>query len=114
MVRRIILLMALASLLGAAATQAATAGEGKRGRNLARAMYYATQLKNDKLAVYEDYGYPVHRIRERCAGRTVERWTYYDLGLEVTFDETSTLVERRTFLPEPKRERIERFPEYRY
>ena len=41
MVRRIILLMALASLLGAAATQAANAGEGKRGRNLARAVAQA-------------------------------------------------------------------------
>jgi hypothetical protein len=114
MVKRIIILMALAALLGATAAEAVTAGKGKRGRNLTRSTYYATQLRNDKLAVYEEHGYPVHRLRERCAGRVVERWTYYELGLEFTFDESSTIVATRSFSPEDRRERIERFPEYRY
>ena len=114
MVKRIILLTALAALLAATAVEAVTAGKGMRGRNLARSTYYVTQLRNDKLAVYEEHGYPVNRIRERCAGRVVERWTYHELGLEFTFDETSTIVETRTFRPEDRRENIERFPEYRY
>lgn len=114
MVKRIILLMALAALLGTTATQAVTVGKGKRGRNLARSIYYVEQLENDKHAVYEKHGFPVHRLRERCAGRVVERWTYYELGLEFTFDESSRIVETRTFLPEAKRERIERFPIQRY
>lgn len=114
MVKRIILLMALAALLGATATEAVTIGKGKRGRNLQRATYYRTQLQNDKLAVYEEYGYPVHRIRERFAGRVTERWTYYELGLEFTFDEESRIVETKTFLPEDRRDGIERFPAFRY
>lgn len=114
MMKRIILLMALAALLGAAVSEAAVPGKGKRGRNLVRSTYYVNQLTNDKLAVYEEHGFCVNRLRERCAGRVVERWTYYELGIEFAFDENSMIVETRTFRPEDKRGRIERFPAYLY
>jgi hypothetical protein len=112
MAKRIILIMALAALLGATATEAVTPGKGKKGRRYLRYSYYVENLQNDKLAVYEEYGYPVHRLREYGYGRIVERWTYYELGLEFTFDENSVLIGTRTFWPEDRRERFERFPGY--
>lgn len=110
MTRRIVLLTVLATLLGASVLEAAVVGKGKRGRNLLRAACYATQLQNDKLAVYEEHGFPVHRIRENFAGRITETWTYYELGLAFTFDEDSRIVETRTFRPEDRRENIIAFP----
>jgi hypothetical protein len=112
MAKRIILIMALAALLGATATEAVTLERGKKGRKYFRQSYYVQNLRNDKLAVYEEYGYPVHRLREYGYGRIVEHWTYYEFGLEFTFDESSNLVETKTFTPENRRERFERFPGY--
>ncbi len=112
MFKRIILLVALAALLGATATEAVTPGKGKKGRKYLRHTYYVENLKNDKLAVYEDYGYPVHRLREYGYGRIIERWTYNELGREFVFDENSNLIETKTFWPENRRERIELFPGY--
>jgi hypothetical protein len=112
MFKRIILLVALAALLGATATEAVTLGKGKKGRKYLRHTYYAVNLRNDKLAVYEEYGYPVHRLREYGYGRIVERWTYYDLGLEFVFDENSVLIETKTQWPEYRRERVDIFPWY--
>ena len=112
MAKRIIILLALATLLGATATEAVTPGKGKKGRKYLRYTYYVENLRNDKLAVYEEYGYPVHRLREYGYGRIAERWTYYELGLEFVFDEDSVLLETKTFRPENRRERIERFPGY--
>lgn len=111
MIKRIVLLLTLEALLVATAAEAVVPGKGKRGRNLERAMYYSTQLENDKLSVYGQYGYPVHRIRERFAGKVTERWSYYESGVEFTFDENSRIVKTRNFSPENRRARIERFPE---
>ena len=111
MVKRIILIMALAALLGATATEAVTPGKGKKGRKYFRQSYYVANLQSDKLAVYEEYGYPTHRLREYAYGEITESWTYYKDGVEFIFDEDSKLTETRTFRPENRRERIERFPQ---
>jgi len=112
MAKRIILIAALAALLGASATEAVTLGKGKKGRNYLRNCYYVQNLQSDKLAVYEEYGWPVHRVRDYGYGRITERWTYYEIGLEFTFDERSNLIETRAFPPENRRGRFERFPGY--
>jgi hypothetical protein len=112
MAKRIILILALAALLGATATEAVTFERGKKGRRYFRHSYYVENLQNDKLAVYEEYGFPVHRLREYGYGRITERWTYRELGLEFTFDESSNLIDTRSFRPENRRERFERFPGY--
>lgn len=112
MARRIILIVALAALLGATATEAVTPGKGKKGRKYFRHSYYVANLQNDKLAVYEEFGYPIHRLREYAYGEITETWTYHADGVEFVFDEDSHLVKTRTFRPENKRERIEQFPGY--
>jgi hypothetical protein len=112
MIKRIILLMALAALLGATATEAVTPCRGKRGRKIFRQCYFVANLENDKLAVYEEYGYPVHRIREYAYGEITETWTYYADGVAFVFDQNSNLIRTDTFSPENRRERIEEFPGY--
>jgi len=112
MAKRIILIMALAALLGATATEAVTPGKGIKGRKYFRQSYYVANLQNDKLAVYEEYGYPTHRIREYAYGEITESWTYYAEGVKFLFDRDSNLIETNTFSPENRRERIERFPGY--
>jgi len=112
MAKRIILIMALAALLGATATEAVTPGKGEKGRRQFRQSYYVANLQNDKLAVYEEYGYPTHRLREYAYGEITESWTYYDAGVEFVFDANSNLVKTNTFIPENRRERFERFPGY--
>ena len=54
MAKRIILLVALAALLGATATEAVTPGKGKKGRKYFRHSYYVANLQNDKLAGLSD------------------------------------------------------------
>jgi hypothetical protein len=110
MAKRIILLVALAALLGATATEAVTPGKGKKGRKYFRHSYYVANLQNDKLAVYEEFGYPIHRLREYAYGEITETWTYYADGVEFVFDRDSNLLRTRTFRPENKRERFEEFP----
>jgi len=112
MAKRIILIMALAALLGATATEAVTLGKGERGRRYFRQSYYVANLQNDKLAVYEEYGYPIHRLRECAYGEITEIWTYYRDGVEFVFNQDSDLIRTRTFSPENRRERFERFPGY--
>ncbi len=110
MAKRIILLVALAALLSATATEAVTPEKGKKGRRYFRHSYYVANLQNDKLAVYEEYGYPIHRLREYAYGEITETWTYYADGVEFVFDQESNLLRTRTFRPENKRERFEEFP----
>ncbi len=112
MAKRIILIAALAALLGATAVQALTIGEGKHGRRYFRYSYYISQLENDKLAVYEEYGFPVHRLRFYGYGEIKEHWYYYADGIEFVFDQNSMLIETRAIPPENRRERFERFPGY--
>ncbi len=110
MAKRIILLVALAALLGATAIEAVTPEKGKKGRKYFRHSYYVANLQNDKLAVYEEYGYPIHRLREYAYGEITETWTYYADGVEFVFDQGSNLLRTRTFRPENRRERFEEFP----
>ena len=110
MAKRIILIMALAALLGATAVEAVTPEKGKRGRKIFRQSYYVANLQNDKLAVYEEYGYPTHHLREYAYGEITESWTYYADGVEFVFDQDSNLIRTEKFSPENRRERFERFP----
>jgi hypothetical protein len=113
MANRIILLVALAGLLCASATVTATPRKTTpKSRKIMLYAYYSQFLQNDQLRIYEEYGYPVHRLREYAYGRILEHWKYYDAGLEFVFDENSALVETRQFPPENRRERMELFPGY--
>ncbi|MBU8923025.1 MAG: hypothetical protein KOO63_14500 [Bacteroidales bacterium] len=107
MVKRLILVLTLAALLGSTA-EAVTINRGKRGRRYLRHSLLESRLKNDKLTIYHDYGYPVHRLRVKGYGRVLEHWTYYEAGREFIFDEDSRLVETRKFWPEDRRERFKR------
>jgi hypothetical protein len=112
MTTRIILIMALAALLGSTAAEAITFEQTPKGRIYLQHAYFVENLQKDMLAVYQEYGYPVHRLREYAYGRIVECWTYYEFGVEFTFDQNSCLVKTRTFRPEDRRERFDRFPGY--
>ena len=111
MLRRLVILVALTALIATSA-DAVIVGRGKRGRKFFRYRLYAQKLQNDKRRIYNEYGFPIHRIREYAYGRIHEHWTYYEHGLEFVFDEESNLVETNTFWPEDRRERIEAFPGY--
>ncbi|MBN2184274.1 MAG: hypothetical protein JW746_03000 [Candidatus Krumholzibacteriota bacterium] len=107
MVKRLILVLVLVSFLAAAA-EAVPVYRGKRGRSCLRHCLLSSRLTSDKLATYETYGYPVHRIRVNGYGRVLEHWTYYEIGREFIFDEDSKLVKVNKFWPEDKRERFNR------
>jgi hypothetical protein len=111
MARRIILLVALAALLGTTVTEAVTLNS-RKGRKQFRYTYYTEQLQNDKLAVYDEYGFCMHRIRVYAYGEIHEHWTYYGDGVEFVFDQNDMLIRTRTFPPDDRRERFERFPGY--
>ena len=111
MLRRLVLLLTLVALF-ATASEAVTVGKGKRGRRYFRHYRYVQNLQNDKREIYNEYGFPVNRLREYAYGRIREHWTYYEHGLEFVFDEDSKLVKTNKFWPENRRERIEAFPGY--
>lgn len=111
MFKRLVLLIALVALVATAA-DAVTITRGKKGRKYIRRFSLVENLTNDKLDIYDEYGFPVHRHREYAYGRIREHWTYYEHGLEFIFDEESNLVKTNQFWPENRRERIERFPGY--
>ena len=111
MFKRLFLIFTLLALL-CATTDAVTVYRGKRGRRLLRHELLVKKWRNDKLSVYEEYGFPVHRLREEAYGRILEHWTYYEHGVEFVFDEDHNLVKTRTFWPEDRRARIERYPGY--
>jgi hypothetical protein len=100
MVRRLILAAVLLTVFCTAA-EAVTIPRGRKGRKYLRHFSLVENLKSDKLAVYEEYGYTPHRLRIRFAGEVKERWRYHSLGLEFVFDRDQNLVEKRTFHPEP-------------
>lgn len=115
MARRIAALVLLSSLLFSsvnAGTFYSTAYRGKRVRRYLRHMALVQKIKNDKLGIYKEYGFPVHRYRVYGYGRIEEHWKYLEKGVEFVFDEDSNLIETRHFWPENRRERIERFPGY--
>lgn len=72
---------------------------GKRGRKYARRFSLRENLANDKLRVYEEYGYTPHRLGYNVAGRRTERWQYHSLGLEFVFDNDGNLISDRRFPP---------------
>lgn len=76
---------------------------GKKARKQIRAFYYQKNLRNDKRRVYDEYGYTPHRLRINEAGKLTERWTYYNEGLEFTFDQGGKLVETREIAREDRR-----------
>lgn len=82
---------------------------GASGRRLLRHQYLISQWENDKLRIYNEHGFPIHRYRVRGYGRVREHWKYYEIGREFIFDEESNLVETNRFWPEDRRERFERY-----
>ncbi len=79
---------------------------GAGGRRSCRYNALPRYFRNDKLKVYREYGFPVHRIRVRGYGRVLEHWTYYKEGIEFVFNEDHEIVSTRTFWPEDRREGI--------
>ncbi len=112
MLKRIILLAALAALLSASAAEAIVPGKGKQGRKLLRYSYYAQFLQNDKLAVYEEYGFCSHRLRVYGYGEILEHWYYPSEGVEFVFDQDSYIVKVERFPAYDARTRFEEFPGY--
>ena len=112
MVKRLILFTLLVALISTA-SEAVTIRRGKKGRKYLRRLSLVDNLRNDKLVVYQEYGFPVHRLRVRGYGTVEEHWQYLELGLEFVFDEDSRLKETNRFWPENRRERFERMPGYR-
>jgi len=115
MAKRIIIFLLASSLLTSSLNASVLymgVYRGKRGRKYLRHVALVQKIKNDKLRVYKEYGFPVHRYRVYAYGRIVEHWKYLKKGVEFVFDENSNLIETRHFWPENRRERIERFPGY--
>jgi hypothetical protein len=108
MTKRIIISLFLLTFLVSAAN-ATVIIRGTRGRRLLRHQYLVKQWENDKLRIYNKYGFPIHRLRVRGYGRVREHWKYYEEGLEFIFDEESNLVETNRFWPEDRRERFKRY-----
>ena len=76
---------------------------GKQGRKRARYFTLGKALTGDKKAIFEEYGYTPHRLRFNSGSKKTERWKYYELGLEFTFDDDSNLIKTRRFWPEDRR-----------
>ncbi len=74
---------------------------GEKGRKYVRRLSLRENLTNDKLAIYDAFGYTPHRLRFYAAGERTERWRYYSLGVEYWFDDEGILVETHQFPPEP-------------
>ena len=108
MMKRILITLFLITIL-ASSSQAVVIVRGARGRSLFRNQYLVSQWENDKLRVYNEHGFPIHRYRVKGYGRVREHWKYYELGLEFIFDEESNLVETNRFWPEDRRERFKRY-----
>jgi hypothetical protein len=114
MFKRLGILLTLAALLLPTILSASEPGyrtrpvrvTGKRLRKQVRYLLYEEYLENDKLRIYNDFGYCRHRLRERGYGGFTERWIYYEHGLKFVFDENGYLIRTKRFFPEDKRERF--------
>jgi hypothetical protein len=73
---------------------------GKKGRKYVRYLSLRENLTGDKLAIFDRYGYTPHRLRFNFAGRITERWKYYSIGMEFTFNQKDMLISTRRFPPE--------------
>lgn len=107
MFRRLTLALVVIAL--AATSALATGTHGKHGRRTCRHAYLVEQWKADKLRIYNEYGYPIHRLRVRGYGEVLEHWTYYEHGREFIFDSEHRLVEVKRFRPEDRRERFDAY-----
>jgi len=76
---------------------------GKKARKQVRHFLYAKNLTGDKKAVFDEYGYTHNRLRFSMGGKVTERWRYYDRGLEFTFDQEGSLIEKREIAREDRR-----------
>jgi hypothetical protein len=104
MLKRLALVVLLVALV--AGTADASIYRGKRGRVYCRKQGLVLYLHSDALKIYEEFGYPIHRLRIRGIDSTEERWTYYEAGRTFYFNEDQKLVRTEKFFPEYKRERI--------
>jgi hypothetical protein len=91
---------ATTSVTGDQVDQYLPVARGKKGRKYVRFFSLGANLVGDKLMAYETYGYTPHRLRVLSLGRVTERWRYYSLGLELTFDENGALISSDTFPPQ--------------
>jgi hypothetical protein len=107
MLRRLTLTFLLVVLV--AGSVDASIYRGRRGRRYCRRQGLVLYLHSDALKIYEQYGYPIHRIRVRGIDETLEHWTFYEAGREFIFNEDQKLVRTRKFFPEDKRERMSRW-----
>ena len=105
MLRRLALVVLLIALVAGSAD--ASIYRGKRGRKYCRRQGLMLYLHSDALKIYEQYGYPIHRLRIRGIDSTQERWTYFEAGREFYFNEDQKLVRTKKFYPEYKRARME-------
>jgi len=76
---------------------------GARDRSSIRHYLFARNLTGDKLDVYNEYGYPVHRLRTNEYGKVLEHWRYYEVGKEFVFDQCSDLVDTKSIDEEHRR-----------
>jgi hypothetical protein len=107
MLKRLTLVVLLVALVAGSAD--ASIYRGKRGRRYCRRQGLILYLHSDALKVYEEYGYPVHRLRIREIDSTVERWTYHKAGRQFFFDENQKIIRVKKFFPEDRRERMHRW-----
>jgi hypothetical protein len=77
---------------------------GKKARKQIRHLLFVEMLDADKKAIYDTYGYTPHRLRINAAGVITERWTYYEEGLEFTFDQEGNVVDEREIKVERRRD----------
>ena len=105
MLKRLALVVLLVALVAGSAD--ASIYRGKRGRKYCRKQGLILYMHSDALKIYEQYGYPIHRLRIRGIDSTQERWTYYEAGRTFFFDEDQKLVRTKKFFPEYKRARME-------
>lgn len=77
---------------------------GARHRSNVRHFLYVKNLTGDKLAIYEEYGFPVYRLRLNEYGEVRERWTYNEEGLEFIFNQNGDLAETHKIPVEHRRQ----------
>jgi hypothetical protein len=107
MSKRLALIVILVALV--ASTANASYYRGKKGRRYCRRQNLVLKFRNDKLRIYREFGFPVHRKRVRGIDSTLEHWTFYEAGREFIFDDDHNLVRTRKFFPEDRRERFKRW-----
>jgi hypothetical protein len=70
--------------------------KGSRDRRLVRYARWVQLLDGDRLAVYEEEGYPVYRHYVREMGTRTEIWNYREKGISYVFRD-GNLIETRLY-----------------